>query len=746
MGKLWKTRLLRHYWVTYCCLALIPLLILAATLIIAQNNSYSEMARSLYLRSITQTATHLDGLVSDMQATVNAMSTNAYLGELMAQPEDSPRFESAMTAYLRNAEENSRVPVRALFYGVGSTSVYTSEGLVGYKSLEQSLNKRANLNRSRFFTKLNSTTAMQTWLLAFADDTPPGELPMAAFAFPVLTESLRKSGTFVFLVDTAVFLDIIQGYLGIQPEYLYLYNASYSSAISLYEAEEQPEAVRARAIQSGVGIVSGIRLSGKSYDILHYKSDLYGFQIITCIQLDSLYGSMDDMRMDTAVLLAVLAALILVAAFFLARSFYKPVRGLLSAIGSDAEDEELDEFTRIDQHLSTMHSEMTALQERLAMQRPMVRDRLILALLRSTLDEGGIRQLESVCPDIQLSRQWVYVALIATDRQNRGDQLMLFEKLDLDGADVHGVFLEDERMLALLILSLEEGDRRLEQCNQLRELLVRQGVQQPWISAGQKVRGADRVPASFLEAYIAMNGRMGGNGQDIFLYSPAQPVDSSRTSYLLSCDDSVNIYLQSLRSVDQRTALSMLRAVLDAMGDACASVLNITYARFDLFSRAMRLCEESVAQRFSARVSAMEQLTDEGRFAQLMEELTCANCAAVEHKRSSAHQTTRARILATIREHCFEPSFSLSELGDLVGYSATYINRCLREETGYSFIQYVSMLRIAKAKEALVETDDKIKDIVARLGYQDLASFTRKFKEYEGVTPAEYRAINRRGS
>ena len=79
-----------------------------------------------------------------------------------------------------------------------------------------------------------------------------------------------------------------------------------------------------------------------------------------------------------------------------------------------------------------------------------------------------------------------------------------------------------------------------------------------------------------------------------------------------------------------------------------------------------------------------------------------------------------------------------------MGYSATYINRCLREETGYSFIQYVSMLRIAKAKEALVETDDKIKDIVARLGYQDLASFTRKFKEYEGVTPAEYRSINRR--
>ena len=53
------------------------------------------------------------------------------------------------------------------------------------------------------------------------------------------------------------------------------------------------------------------------------------------------------------------------------------------------------------------------------------------------------------------------------------------------------------------------------------------------------------------------------------------------------------------------------------------------------------------------------------------------------------------------------------------------------------------MLRIARAKELLVNTEEKIKDIVAQVGYQDMASFTRKFKEYEGVTPMEYRNINR---
>ena len=209
------------------------------------------------------------------------------------------------------------------------------------------------------------------------------------------------------------------------------------------------------------------------------------------------------------------------------------------------------------------------------------------------------------------------------------------------------------------------------------------------------------------------------------------------------CEEGVNIYLQALRSLNQHTALEMLHTLLRQMNESCASLLNISYARFELFSRALRLCEDSVAQAFSDRGNAIEQLTDEHRFRTLMEEVTVANCQAVESKRASTYQNTRQKILSAIRARCFDASFSLSELSEQVEYSATYINRCLREETGYSFIQYVSMLRIARAKELLVTTDDKIKDIVAQVGYQDMASFTRKFKEYEGVTPMEYRNINR---
>jgi AraC-like DNA-binding protein len=46
-------------------------------------------------------------------------------------------------------------------------------------------------------------------------------------------------------------------------------------------------------------------------------------------------------------------------------------------------------------------------------------------------------------------------------------------------------------------------------------------------------------------------------------------------------------------------------------------------------------------------------------------------------------------------------------------------------------------------KRQLRETDKPIKEIVVQVGYLDVANFTRKFKKIVGVTPGQYRNLNR---
>ena len=58
-------------------------------------------------------------------------------------------------------------------------------------------------------------------------------------------------------------------------------------------------------------------------------------------------------------------------------------------------------------------------------------------------------------------------------------------------------------------------------------------------------------------------------------------------------------------------------------------------------------------------------------------------------------------------------------------------------------MQYITMIRMDRAKELLVNSNMQIKDVVAEVGYIDVANFVRKFKNYEGMTPGQYREMRK---
>jgi AraC-like DNA-binding protein len=356
------------------------------------------------------------------------------------------------------------------------------------------------------------------------------------------------------------------------------------------------------------------------------------------------------------------------------------------------------------------------------------------------MDEDAAEQMQSACPDLVPGERYACVMLALGQGKSLMYSQHLLERPTLPGAAVHGVYLDDERIFALLMFLPEGDDCRAEQAQELLNLLHGQNIPEPRVSAGEIIRGAEQIPTSFLQAYIAMNSSA---SREISLYTPDAPEVKAGFSTMGGKD--ADLYLQSLRSVDGGTALRLLDGVLDAMHASPASMLNASFLRFDLFSRALSLCEPEAAAPLRLEAADIRLFSDEERFKSLITRLTEINCREVSSKRDAAARESRRLILAALREHCFEPDFSLTRLAEMTDYSATYINRCLREETGYSFLQLVSMNRIARARQDLVQTDDRIKDIVTKVGYLDMASFARKFKEMEGVTPGEYREIHRKG-
>lgn len=95
-------------------------------------------------------------------------------------------------------------------------------------------------------------------------------------------------------------------------------------------------------------------------------------------------------------------------------------------------------------------------------------------------------------------------------------------------------------------------------------------------------------------------------------------------------------------------------------------------------------------------------------------------------------------IIEYIHKHIEHP-LTLSGLAKYVAYSPYHFTRIFKERTGLPPLYYISSLRLQKAKELLLRTNLNIRDIGLEIGQQSLGTFTTRFTEKVGVTPADFR-------
>ncbi|HBQ46235.1 MAG TPA: DNA-binding response regulator, partial [Ruminococcaceae bacterium] len=66
-------------------------------------------------------------------------------------------------------------------------------------------------------------------------------------------------------------------------------------------------------------------------------------------------------------------------------------------------------------------------------------------------------------------------------------------------------------------------------------------------------------------------------------------------------------------------------------------------------------------------------------------------------------------------------------------------SKILKRETGLSFIDFLTRLRIRKAIQLMGNPREKIYEVAEKVGYSDQHYFSTAFKKVKGVSPAEYR-------
>ena len=82
---------------------------------------------------------------------------------------------------------------------------------------------------------------------------------------------------------------------------------------------------------------------------------------------------------------------------------------------------------------------------------------------------------------------------------------------------------------------------------------------------------------------------------------------------------------------------------------------------------------------------------------------------------------------------------TLSSVAERFYISPSYLSTFFKENTGDTFLNYLTHYRIDKAKELLRTTNISVTDIAAQVGYASSNNFARIFKKIEQITPSQYR-------
>jgi len=86
-----------------------------------------------------------------------------------------------------------------------------------------------------------------------------------------------------------------------------------------------------------------------------------------------------------------------------------------------------------------------------------------------------------------------------------------------------------------------------------------------------------------------------------------------------------------------------------------------------------------------------------------------------------------------------DQEITLMTIADYLNISKNYFCSLFKQETGYNFLEYVTKVKMEWAKKLLREGNYKTYEVSEMLGYREASYFSRLFRKYTKLSPAEYK-------
>lgn len=269
------------------------------------------------------------------------------------------------------------------------------------------------------------------------------------------------------------------------------------------------------------------------------------------------------------------------------------------------------------------------------------------------------------------------------------------------------------------------------------------------IAIGASVGAIFKVPDSLASAYVtlrAMHGHMKMEQTSIMDNDDAQ-LD---VSDVISVSGDASLY-ERLRFASVSEIANIVKEFFNKDSAMQNSLIMLNYLLVESLLTASRIVKENGGAPESVLPESLEgekglKLVSEPQavFSTAVDILTLALEFRDKQSLSRYGEVIR-RARAFIDQNFTNPNLSLGDAAQSVHLSLNHFCTVFSQETGFTFIEYLTQLRMERARDMLAKTQMRSSDIAVEVGYRDPHYFSYLFKKHTGVSPRDYRKAQQAG-
>lgn len=311
----------------------------------------------------------------------------------------------------------------------------------------------------------------------------------------------------------------------------------------------------------------------------------------------------------------------------------------------------------------------------------------------------------------------------------------------------YGVLLKGQRE------TIEENTRAC--VDEIRKILSRQDGRREWfLAVGQSVERLSQIQKSYHTASIAFSQRYLYD-ENILYYDemetmehPGGQAETEDNAYLQKVDvNALNpaILQKFLSNGLQEETENFVKDYFYAIGQE--PMESLVFRNYVILN--VRFSVISFIKGLGCDTNEMESADTEEVLAESGKNMESAIAyakkmisQAIEIRDQNSGNKNRS-ILKTavdfIDSHYMEEDISLNTVANVANVSSNHFSALFSQNMGQTFIEYLTTLRMNKAKELLRCTGMRSSEIAGEIGYKDAHYFSYLFKKTQGMTPSDYR-------